>query len=61
MAHPGGQEISRETQRTVWDGDKEAGEEKMNGNPSPITLSSGWQVRVFTILSFIFLFSPKVK
>lgn len=38
--------------------DKEAGEEKINWNYFPITLSFRWQVKVFTI---IIPFSSKFK
>lgn len=50
--------MSQEALKMVQHGDKEAEEEKMNYNHFPITLSSGWQVRVFLILSFKFLFFP---
>lgn len=56
--HAGGQDMSQEALKMVQHGDKEAEEEKMNYNHFPITLSSGWQVRVFLILSFKFLFFP---
>lgn len=57
----GGREMSQEAPRIVWNGDKGSGEEKMNWNHFPFPLSSGWQVRVATILFFISLFTPKVK
>lgn len=52
--------MSWEALRILWTRVKEGGV-KTSCNDFPITLSSGWQVKAFTTLSFIILLSPKVK